>query len=162
MKKRKRRKEKPIEKIASDAAWLAFMYQEKCLFTPDRISREKRVAKLQGIDYEDSMKKMRVELGERLVECAGRGLLPDVVRALPKIRRFILSGHRLWVKYNFAYIRAIRAIRASSSRPLGLPTYKEVAYEIYGSAATDNQIRATRWILDHYELPVTRRKKNRK
>jgi hypothetical protein len=158
MKKRRRRKEKPIEKVAFAAAWLAFMYQEKCLFSPDRISREKRVAKLQGIDYEDSMKKMRVELGERLVECADRGLLPDVVRALPKIRRRIFSGHTLWVKYNLAYIRAIRA---SYSAGRELPTDKEFAYAIFGDAS-DGPRRIASDIAKRYGLPMERRTKNRK
>jgi hypothetical protein len=110
-----------------------------------------------GVDYDhkELIPMMRAYLAERLVECVDRGLLPDVVRALPEIQKKCRSGN-LCMKHILAYIQA----RNSCGR--AAPTYKEFAYALYGSAATDNKIRTARWIADQNEFRVTRRKKNRK
>jgi hypothetical protein len=157
MKKRKKRKENPIDRVAASAALVACVYRDLCGFTPDEISLVKTYLARMGVDYDhkELIPMMRADLAERLVECVDRGLLPDVVRALPEYRKKCRPG-RLCLKHTIAYIQA----RNSCGRER--PTYKEFAYALYGGAATDNQIRTTRWIADQNEFRVTRRKKNQK
>jgi len=160
MKKRKKRKEKPTEGIVFSAAFMACLYEDHCGFTSDNISLLKKAAKAaKGVDYdyEKSLTKIRADLGQTLVECAGRGLLPDVVRAFPKIRH-IFHRARLSLEYTVAHVQA------SHSCGRELPTYKELASAIYGddNPITEEQVRTARYIAERYRLSVTRRKRNRK
>jgi hypothetical protein len=157
MKKPKKRKENPIDGVAASAAVVACFYRELCGYTPDEASLVKTYLAQMGVDYDhkEVIATTRAALGEKLVECAGRGLLPDVVRALPEYRKKCRPG-RVCLKHTLAYIQARNSCGRAS------PTYKEFAYALYGGAATDNQIRTARWIAKDNEFSVTRRKKNRK
>jgi hypothetical protein len=107
MKKRKKRKENPIDRVAASAALVACVYRDLCGFTPDEISLVKTYLARMGVDYDhkELIPMMRAYLAERLVECVDRGLLPDVVRALPECRKKCRLG-RLCLKHFIPYIQA--------------------------------------------------------